>query len=473
MSNGRVLSIGNNAMPQTTGMDAVKRQNEAVEVMFADMINMGTSFQPENRTFEPEDKKISSANSDKMTADGKNVSSAYEKFHYKEKTIQSEPKKNTEHNIEKIKEELDTFSEKVVKVLQEELHVSEEEIKDAMNALGLQYLDLLDVSNLANLVMKLGGSEKVNQLLCNEAFATVFQKVYELGNEMLKSLQMTVEELQKVNASAMESLTEQLKQDGIKKVPDGMVTKPEEHLTQNVEADTVQETTAKETIVVEDLRNGSGKSGQMEQNDLTSGENLVKANEKPHQLVSESQPVENSSFDTTLAGMIANRFENTTVESLPSYVSVTDIMEQFVEHTKVTLSAEITKMEMQLNPEHLGKVYLEITENQGSVTAKIQTQNAIVKEALEMQIADLKQNLSQAGVKVDAIEVTIASHEFERNLEQDENSKKQQEDKAQDKNRHHNINLNNLDELSGVLSEKEELSAKMMAEQGNSVDLTA
>ena len=235
----------------------------------------------------------------------------------------------------------------------------------------------------------------------------------------------------------------------------------------------MQETTAKETIVVEDLRNGSGKSGQMEQNDLTSGENLVKANEKPHQLVSESQPVENSSFDTTLAGMIANRFENTTVESLPSYVSVTDIMEQFVEHTKVTLSAEITKMEMQLNPEHLGKVYLEITENQGSVTAKIQTQNAIVKEALEMQIADLKQNLSQAGVKVDAIEVTIASHEFERNLEQDENSKKQQEDKAQDKNRHHNINLNNLDELSGVLSEKEELSAKMMAEQGNSVDLTA
>jgi len=82
-------------------------------------------------------------------------------------------------------------------------------------------------------------------------------------------------------------------------------------------------------------------------------------------------------------------------------------------------------------------------------------------------------NLNQAGVKVDSVEVTIASHGFERNLEQDANSKKQQEDAEPKTTRHRNINLNGLDELSGLMTEEETLVAKMMAEQGNSVDFTA
>ncbi len=162
-----------------------------------------------------------------------------------------------------------------------------------------------------------------------------------------------------------------------------------------------------------------------------------------------------------------------TVQTLPPQVTVADIMEQFAEHTRVMLSADTTRMEMQLNPEHLGKLYLEVVESEGVITAKLQTQSMEVKEALETQIADLKVNLNQAGVKVDSVEVTIASHEFERNLEQDANSQKQQEEAYHQAVRQRNINLNDLDELSGLMSEEEALVAKMMAEQGNSVDFTA
>ena len=176
-----------------------------------------------------------------------------------------------------------------------------------------------------------------------------------------------------------------------------------------------------------------------------------------------AQPV---SFGEYLSGL-------ETVQELPPYVTVSDIMEQFAEQVKVHITADTTKMQMQLNPEHLGKLYVEIIENEGAITAKIETQNQAVKEALEMQMADLKVNLSQAGVKVDSVEVTIASHEFERNLEQDANSKKQQDDAEPKASRHRNINLNGLDELSGLMTEEEELVAKMMAEQGNSVDFIA
>ena len=75
---------------------------------------------------------------------------------------------------------------------------------------------------------------------------------------------------------------------------------------------------------------------------------------------------------------------------------------------------------------------------------------------------------------VDAVEVTVASHEFEKNLEQNAEGEKQQgEQQEKEKGRTRRLNLNDLSELSGVMSEEETLAAKMMAEQGNSVDYTA
>ena len=88
------------------------------------------------------------------------------------------------------------------------------------------------------------------------------------------------------------------------------------------------------------------------------------------------------------------------------------------EFTKVTVREAQTTMEMQLNPEHLGKLYIEVTTKEGNVSAHIMTQNELVKEALESQMAELKQSMNQAGVKVDAVEVTVGSHEFEKNLDE-------------------------------------------------------
>ena len=89
-------------------------------------------------------------------------------------------------------------------------------------------------------------------------------------------------------------------------------------------------------------------------------------------------------------------------------------------------------------------------------------------------MADLRQNLTQAGVKVDAIEVTVASHEFERNLEQNGESEKQQGERQEEKVSHRrNLNSDSLDELSGLMTEEETLAAQIMRDNGNSVDLTA
>ena len=129
---------------------------------------------------------------------------------------------------------------------------------------------------------------------------------------------------------------------------------------------------------------------------------------------------------------------------------------------------------MQLNPANLGKVYLQVVSREGVITAQLAAQNEAVREALESQVAVLKENMNQQGIKVEAIEVTIASHEFERNLEQNQQSpaQEQQEENARKSSRR-NINLNSPEEMEGAMTEEEDLVAKIMTDQGNSVDLTA
>ena len=108
-------------------------------------------------------------------------------------------------------------------------------------------------------------------------------------------------------------------------------------------------------------------------------------------------------------------------------IDVQDIMNQITEFAKVNLSLENSSIEMQLNPENLGKVYLHIAATkEGNITAELAVSSETVKTALEAQIADLRTSLNQQGIKVDAVEVTIASHEFERNLEQNASGEEQQ-----------------------------------------------
>ena len=128
-----------------------------------------------------------------------------------------------------------------------------------------------------------------------------------------------------------------------------------------------------------------------------------------------------------------------------------------------------------MNPENLGKLYLNISEREGVIRAQITVQNAAVKEALEVQLVELRQSLNQQGIKVDAIEVTVGAHEFEQNLEENAREEEQMQQQMQEskKGTRRSLNLNELDGLSGLMSEEEQLAAQIMKDNGNQVDLTA
>jgi flagellar hook-length control protein FliK len=192
---------------------------------------------------------------------------------------------------------------------------------------------------------------------------------------------------------------------------------------------------------------------------------------------------ESQDFSQHLAGSVneqaaqfAGVAETESTAEVPEYTTIDtqDIIEQIVEQTKVILDTESTTIEMQLNPENLGKIFLNISSKEGSVNAQLYAQNEAVKAALEAQIATLTENLNQAGVKVNAIEVSVATHEFERNLEQNAKGDEEQGERREERRfARRSLRMDSLDELSGLMTEEEALVAQMMRDNGNSVDFTA
>jgi flagellar hook-length control protein FliK len=170
--------------------------------------------------------------------------------------------------------------------------------------------------------------------------------------------------------------------------------------------------------------------------------------------------------------VINNNLENVVPMNQKPTIDIESIVKQIQNQIKVTANMDTTKLEFQLNPEHLGKLTIQIASKEGTVTAQIAAQNLAVKEVIESQIVQLRENMNNQGLKVDAVEVTVESHEFERNLEEGNGSANQEQLAQHEKNGRRQLNYNDLTTLED-LTDEEALIAEMMIGNGNSINYTA
>ena len=154
-----------------------------------------------------------------------------------------------------------------------------------------------------------------------------------------------------------------------------------------------------------------------------------------------------------------------------SAVQTENIMRQITEHVRVHISSEVTEMEMQLHPESLGNIRLQLAMRDGALTAQFTAQNEATRAAIEYQLVLLKENLNPQGIKVEAVEVTIASHGFERNLDQGSQQQEEAAAVANSGRGRRRIVLDGLEDIDfEEMDESERLTASMMAANGNQVD---
>lgn len=125
---------------------------------------------------------------------------------------------------------------------------------------------------------------------------------------------------------------------------------------------------------------------------------------------------------------------------------------------------------MRLHPESLGTVSVKVSANhEGVLTAQFTAQNESVKAVIESQAIVLKETLEAKGVTVEAVEVLVQSHEFERNLSKGNEGEKNQGEKKQ-----RNLRRIDLSEpVEGTDDSDDTLIREMMERNGNTVDYSA
>ncbi len=154
-------------------------------------------------------------------------------------------------------------------------------------------------------------------------------------------------------------------------------------------------------------------------------------------------------------------------------VNTQDIIDQITDYMKLNIKADVTELDMQLNPESLGTLHVKVAAKEGVVTAQFTTQNEDVKAVIQSQIAELTQRLESDGVKIEAVEVTVESGAFDQNREQGNESRSEDGEPKRKPVRRLEIRPGmSLEEIAGM-DEDDRLTAEMMAIEGNSVDYQA
>lgn len=150
-------------------------------------------------------------------------------------------------------------------------------------------------------------------------------------------------------------------------------------------------------------------------------------------------------------------------------------MKQITDFIRTHVNAQGSSVELQLHPASLGTLNIAITAKNGIVTAQFTAQDEAVRAVLESQVTELRSRLDEQGVKVEAIEVTVSSHEFERNLEQNADQDADERGEAQAKRRTtRRLNLDMPGEGDAEeLDDAEQIARDMMRIHGNRLDYLA
>lgn len=95
------------------------------------------------------------------------------------------------------------------------------------------------------------------------------------------------------------------------------------------------------------------------------------------------------------------------------------VFSQIKEGFTTKLDGKISEMKVLLDPKSLGKVELKLTIEKGNVLAEFEVESMVVKQAIESNLQDLRNALSDKGYNLDALNVNVGG-DSEENQESNE-----------------------------------------------------
>ncbi len=334
-------------------------------------------------------------------------------------------------DLEEMIEVLQSAIQQIQNLLMQQLELTSQEFEQLMQDEGLTDVQLLQPEIVNQLILDAAGAENPLALVMDE---TLYAKQ-----------QIITGDHREITSDMNKQLGDQ----------EGILPKVLESLQKNVGSGPVQETAAAaESQNRSGHRGTDGKTDSQGQNQNTAGQ-VFYQNYTSQAL---SQTVNQTGSITSAAGA--------------AYLETQDsrqIMDQILDYMKVSMKPENTVLDMRLHPESLGTLHIQISARDGVMTAHFTASSEAVKTVLENQMVALKESFLQQDIRVDAIEVTVETHQFESSLEQGEQRDGEAEARRPKRRR---LNISSL-ESGEELTETEQILADMMAVNGNSVDYLA
>lgn len=382
----------------------------------------------ENVSAKPQEKNVQSTGQDNQT---KAVNTDTEGRIIEDKTVE-------ETVLELLASIIQSFSEI--------LEVTPKELASQLESFEISYTELTCTGGIAKLMTAEGMISEQSDLIFDPKAYEMFEKMSETVNKLMESFGVTQEDISTVDLSDTETLISEIS---------GMLEKQNEYTgrTNEAEAHTLSthgENAEESMNLPDEAEEDIPVTVTYEKDAGTSSENSEKKEEfegtqnghlKPERSserangrnVTEKTTVKAGS-DGFLAGLNA-AVENTQLEAQLKEMgtSIREIVHQIVDAVNVKLSPEKTSLEISLTPDNLGHVKLDVSEKNGTLTARISTENETAKSAIEGQLQILKSAIEAKGVTVEAIEVTVSSFSFSDSANAMGNSGKGKDDREKSK----------------------------------------
>lgn len=405
------------------------------------------------------------------------------------------------------KQEIDAVEKSIRDTIKDVLHIDDETLDRAMAEIGISLLQLLDPNILQEFLITLSPGSDVTDFLTSESmlqdFTELVQAMEEIDWEELTG--MSKEEfVQQLEIAMQEDGTDSqpvIQPDGADSQPvvqpdaemhegileESLVPVEEdilaEQMPENPQTKVVQEVLSpqKEAVRVDDSHVVETEEAVVETQQATEAvvqtESGLEENSSQSQLPQQTdaklqreiQPQDNQSV--TVMNFVENMMQ-AVKDSQPvdavKMQQMIDIVNQVVEKIQSSVTEGTTTMEMQLNPESLGKVLLTVSNRDGIMTASFTVQSAEAKEALESQMINLRETLEQKNLKVESVEVSVSDFTFSQKDQTDTNDQK-------NFNQGHGKRMpfQEESEEEEAQVEAEQVRRSVMRDTGSSVDFTA
>lgn len=423
-----------------SGMDSVKKDAQTLNDDFTQILN------------NQKDNLRTRDNIYGVKSDNKNNEKTEEIRNLFKKSDVKEIEKNNDDNFEdEAITEIMGYFQNVIEKLEKEYDVSKEDVIGVMKELNLEPKDLFEMQNISKLVMAMSGSDDMSALLVDDNMSNLIKEIFADAEDVINSLKseygFSDEELSGLFEKISNFSEFNLQNEEVKTYENEDNLTVDENVSSNLQH---TENEIKELLsgsATEDTSDREAEKGSNE-----SGEN-----------------VHNSFGEVTMENVISNIEEAlNNSESVKESGLSEKILNQILDGIYANISEKETSLELQLNPESLGKVNVTVSAKEGILTAHISTQTEIAKEAIESQIMVLKESFETQGLKVEEIEVTISSRSFDQNFGSDASK----EENGSKSKKH--ISQEEIDEINGIRRSDAEIpTEEVLKELGTTVSYTA